>query len=388
MTKEELRQLSDQTFYDNKVGGITPPLHRAFNDTLIANLPELASNVVNAPAGLVRGGMDPGQIRVESDGTMILPLADNYEAGIVKGSTSVGKMSVDTDGNMKLNGWANVPSYTYVVDSDEALAQFANNAPGNDYTSVLIRKGDWTLTRVLLFTPVTKVIQGEPGSRIIIDISPGSASNTSWIIGPNNPTRLTNYNRCDLYDITLYIRNTPLNSLIAYCGYVHNLNITQDETALATPLSFISSCLHVADPKIQVKTSLSKGYKSIKPIENCTTIEGAYMDVDINAASSDTSIQLISGHRMIRCIVNAKIEGTSNVIGVSDGMDVEANELTFITSRTLMPNTFQGFYSCHGMRCNSVKNSNGWDMTKYQRCYSSRTSSQSAGDSAAGGFNS
>jgi hypothetical protein len=35
LTKEELKTLSDETFYDNDLGEIDPSEHRAFNDDLI-----------------------------------------------------------------------------------------------------------------------------------------------------------------------------------------------------------------------------------------------------------------------------------------------------------------------------------------------------------------
>jgi hypothetical protein len=38
MTKEELKQLSDQTFYDNNVGGIEASKHRNFNNKLIESI--------------------------------------------------------------------------------------------------------------------------------------------------------------------------------------------------------------------------------------------------------------------------------------------------------------------------------------------------------------
>ena len=64
----------------------------------------------------------------------------------------------------------NSVSYTFVVDSNEALAEWANNdrSKGQDYTSVLIKKGEWTCaTGVNLTTAGTKVVNGEAGSLLI-----------------------------------------------------------------------------------------------------------------------------------------------------------------------------------------------------------------------------
>lgn len=65
------------------------------------------------------------------------------------------------------SGSGNSINFTYVVDSDQALLDWINNKSENDYTSVLIRKGEWTATKgVNLTTTGTKVVVGEPGSKL------------------------------------------------------------------------------------------------------------------------------------------------------------------------------------------------------------------------------
>jgi hypothetical protein len=57
--------------------------------------------------------------------------------------------------------------FTYIVDSDQKLADWANNVAGNDYTAVLIRPGTWTSsTEVNLTNTGTKVVVGIPGSKL------------------------------------------------------------------------------------------------------------------------------------------------------------------------------------------------------------------------------
>lgn len=76
------------------------------------------------------------------------------------------------------NSATNCEQFTFVVDSNEALAAWANATEGNDYTSVLIRKGEWTLNTFTQFDSrtyvginltrtKTKVIVGESGSKLI-----------------------------------------------------------------------------------------------------------------------------------------------------------------------------------------------------------------------------
>ena len=69
-------------------------------------------------------------------------------------------------------GAVNAVSYTFIVDSNEKLVQWANNnkASGQDYTSVLIRKGEWTSSKAVNLTPAgTKVVVGEPGSKLVFN---------------------------------------------------------------------------------------------------------------------------------------------------------------------------------------------------------------------------
>lgn len=64
--------------------------------------------------------------------------------------------------------------FTYVVDSNQKLADWANNVAGNDYTSVLIKKGIWSYNAGSVRYPLnltatgTKVIIGEVGSQLQI----------------------------------------------------------------------------------------------------------------------------------------------------------------------------------------------------------------------------
>ncbi|MDR1199074.1 MAG: hypothetical protein LBK94_08720 [Prevotellaceae bacterium] len=58
--------------------------------------------------------------------------------------------------------------FTYIVDSDEALAAWAANAPGNDYSSVLVKKGTWTLNgNINLSNTGTKIITGQADNLLV-----------------------------------------------------------------------------------------------------------------------------------------------------------------------------------------------------------------------------
>jgi hypothetical protein len=79
--------------------------------------------------------------------------------------------------------------FTYVVDSDEALNDWADNVEGNDYSCVLIKSGTWTCTKNLNLTNCgTKVVIGEVGSKLVfnLDISSVSSSGISYSVFPDN----------------------------------------------------------------------------------------------------------------------------------------------------------------------------------------------------------
>jgi len=94
-------------------------------------------------------------------------------------------------------------SFTFVVDSDQALADWANDAGGNDYSRVLIRAGTWTLNTALtggnLGNPLavidisngrTRVVVGESGCKIVINNEPSGAACVCGIkgcVGGNYP---------------------------------------------------------------------------------------------------------------------------------------------------------------------------------------------------------
>ena len=62
----------------------------------------------------------------------------------------------------------NTHKYTFVVDSNDAVFQWAHNIKddGQDYTNVLVKKGTWSSNFEYLDTIGTKVIVGEPGAQL------------------------------------------------------------------------------------------------------------------------------------------------------------------------------------------------------------------------------
>lgn len=77
--------------------------------------------------------------------------------------------------------------YTYVVDSDQALLDWANNVGGNDYTHVLVKRGTWTISEqvngINLTQSGTKTITGEPGNKIVIELTCKYSDSDKSVVG-------------------------------------------------------------------------------------------------------------------------------------------------------------------------------------------------------------
>jgi len=88
-------------------------------------------------------------------------------------------------------------AFTYVVDSDAALAAWATDAPGNDYSRVLIKAGNWVyaapqtsggadgnpLAAIDISNGRTKSVVGEAGSKIVINANTTDALYLAGIKG-------------------------------------------------------------------------------------------------------------------------------------------------------------------------------------------------------------
>lgn len=99
-----------------------------------------------------------------------------------------------------------VYAFTYIVDNDQKLADWANNVAGNDYTSVLIKKGTYAFTAptntdetifygINLTKANTKIVVGESGAVINLRAERW-VSNSTWIfyaLGYENRPNFNDY---------------------------------------------------------------------------------------------------------------------------------------------------------------------------------------------------
>jgi hypothetical protein len=82
-----------------------------------------------------------------------------------------------------------ISQFTYMIDNDDQAAAWANNAPGNDYTSVLIIGGTFNVPGPINLGAVgTKRISGIPGATLVFH---GSAQ--SCLYYDTIPTDISSY---------------------------------------------------------------------------------------------------------------------------------------------------------------------------------------------------
>ena len=191
-TKDNLMGALNETYdiaygSNNSIGELSA-LTTAAKDTLVDAINELDAG--KAPT-----------MHASPETTHGIGNADNYghvkltdtpgSADATSGTAATPKLVQDiVSGGL---GAVNAVSYTFVVDSNEKLVQWANNdkASGQDYTSVLIRKGEWTSTTgVKLTTAGTKVVVGEPGSKLVFN-----GVNKGLYYGPTQPNKPDYYMR-------------------------------------------------------------------------------------------------------------------------------------------------------------------------------------------------
>ena len=154
------------TFTD-KIGDLTQ-LTTTFKDSIVGAVNELDADIGNEVTAREQADTALGT-RIDTEVGTLSALTttakDNVVAAINEVNGKVGAGGGDTGSTV-----SNCEQFTFVVDSNEKLTAWANNSGGYDYTSVLIKKGEWTSTTgVNLTTAGTKVVVGEPGSKLVFN---------------------------------------------------------------------------------------------------------------------------------------------------------------------------------------------------------------------------
>lgn len=163
----------------------------------------------------------------------------NVQAVNSKGSETTGAQNSDATLHAAsfVGNALYAPNFTFVIDSNAALAAWANATAGNDYTSVLIKKGEWSLSVtssaivINLTTAGTKVVVGEAGSKLILS---GAVTGNKY--GLNYSTR-TYAPDCWMHNVNVTMTGGASNNR-AYSGCGHLTNCTGTVTGGTTTALF------------------------------------------------------------------------------------------------------------------------------------------------------
>ena len=153
--------------FTGKIGELTS-LTTSAKDNIVVAVNELKTKIDEEETARTQADTQLGT-RIDTEVGTLSALTttakDNVVAAINEVNGKVGTGGGDTGSTA--SKWE---QFTFVVDSNEKLTAWANNSGGYDYTSVLIKKGEWTSnTGVNLTTAGTKVVVGEPGSKLVFN---------------------------------------------------------------------------------------------------------------------------------------------------------------------------------------------------------------------------
>ena len=179
--------------------------------------------------------------------------------------------------------------YTYIVDSDEALLNWANNVSGNDYTHVLIKRGTWTMDfkdGINLTTTGTLTVTGEVGNLIR---NVGENEGTMYVLKADEQNTNFSIDGVNAFCSNSCVGTTANGNSTNYpksshsvCFYnlcnVRNCSADGSGTAYATTFSTITgfhSCNHVIN--CHMKTVAADNSKTVVYFfRNCKYVSDCY----------------------------------------------------------------------------------------------------------------
>ena len=292
VTAREQADTALGTRIDTEVGTLSA-LTTTAKDNVVA-----AINEVNGKVGTGGGGGDGAgvaqletklneEITARGQADTALGTRIDTEVGTLSALTTTAKDNVvaainEVNGKVGAGGdtgstATNCEQFTFVVDSNEKLAAWANATGGNDYTSVLVKKGEWTSTTgVNLTTAGTKVVVGAPGSKLVFNnVEKGLYYATA-------PTEPDYYMRCVTVKTTRTDDNASTSTGFHSCLNLYNCISTSTSTSSAG--GSIGTGFHSCSNLYSCTgTSSSEGYNqgsgygfhSCSNLYNCTGTGGS-----------------------------------------------------------------------------------------------------------------
>jgi hypothetical protein len=270
---------------------------------------------------------------------------------------------------------------TFIVDSDAALAAWANNTAGNDYTSVFISAGTFASGTVVNLTNAgTKQVLGAEGSKLVFSFSTSSAGGLLYTTAPNGD---------DFWIKNLSIETTGVSTQGAFRRCTNLVNcvgtgVATGEGSGGYGFSECNNLVNCTGTGVNTGIRMSAGFSNCTNLEGChayavssgrelSTAHGFYRCSDIKNCTVDligiagpnaTGFQSADG--VTNCVVNIDAAISGSVYGFNSGKNVTGCSV-FITS--VLSNSY-GFASVRGMTYNHVENNaSPTSYGKYSGCY-------------------
>jgi hypothetical protein len=308
--------------------------------------------------------------------------------------------------------------YTYVVDSDIKLEAWANNPTAANYTSVLIKKGTWSLVKQVnvyngaaidLDASSTKRIVGEAGSKLVFDLT-GSTSQVACIKGKVDGTAPNLVNPGADHSIDgVILECIGAHEVYGFskCANVTNCEVTVIRSNVGTGLKQAVShgfneCTNLINCIGNSKatgTSTSgddgvgdaTGFISCTNLINCT----GKGEATGNASAGNTGTGIGRGFQYCYNLVNCTGEGkgTGSGPGVDYGNGYGFHSCRHLTNCVGSGTGFgttvvgYGFYNCHSMTLNGPSAASTSGGPYASNCTVGYSSGGTPADTAAGGWN-
>jgi hypothetical protein len=336
---------------------------------------------------------------------------------IANGGTGA-STAAEARANLGIGG--GISQFTYLVDSNAKLADWANNMAGQDYTSVLIAPGTWTSAKeVNLATSGTKVVVGMPGSLLSFTSDYGlrySGTTTDEYRMEGVNVKGINircfYNCTNLTNCTGEITSTNSTNYNVFGNCTNLTNCTATITSTASNYNYgFNNCTNLTNCTVTATTGVADGYSNYgfsdcTNLTNCTTTAtGSYSFHSFSGCTNLTNCtgRGVNGIGFSNCTKLTDCNATGGNIGFNNCKNLvncigsiystNATAYGFIACTNIIncqgdgrnsSGNGYGFYQCTEMLLNRPYSIS--TTATYQTCYVSNGGNQVA-DTAAGGWN-
>ena len=219
--------------------------------------------------------------------------------------------------------------YTFIIDSDAALAAWANDTPGNDYSRILIKAGTWELSSPLtggtLSNPVAVIdisngrtlsVVGEAGSKIVINITTSQGitiiAGIKGMATGTHPSLVNPGKDFFFHNISIQMnRDIGSGTIVAFHNCTNLTNCTSNSTGRDSRITGFSNCTSlincIGNSVSTGGTGNNAGFFECSNLTNCTGI-------------SDNSTGAVnnSGFRDCRNLTNCTGTGTGAGTGTGN----------------------------------------------------------------------